>query len=571
MARQSKSRAQDRKPSNLALEAAVLPVFEELENRLVFNSFTVLNTNDAGAGSLRQAVIDASSDGQSDTIGFDASLAGQSIILTSNDANANYGSTGLVVSNDSITIDGSNAPGLEISGNSARRIFALDSTSSLTLENITLDGGLAHGGNGGAGDGAGGGGAGLGGAVFNDGGSLTVQQATIQGSEAIGGNGATSGFLASGGGGGGMGGNGTGGSFGGAGVGGAPNGGTIISVNGGFGGGGAGGPTGGMGGFGGGGGAASALNGSGAAGSGGFGGGGATPSSNTTSTPGTGGFGGGDSSTGFPGAVGGGGAGLGGAIFNNAGTVTISDSTLTANVAQGGTGGHNGQGLGGAVFNLSGTISTANDTISSNAQSSGSDVFNYSPGTPATVTSTGHATAIVGTPFSFTFTTTGSPTAALSESGGLPAGLTFTDNHDGTATLSGTPASLSNTTYHLSVTAHNGIGSDAVQSFSLLVDAAPVGVSDSYTAIENTPLTKTLAAGVLANDTDADAADPLTAVVVAKPSHGTLALSAGRQLHLYADQRIRRSRQLHVQAQRRDRQREHGHGFDPGGRSPCRR
>ena len=37
-------------------------------------------------------------------------------------------------------------------------------------------------------------------------------------------------------------------------------------------------------------------------------------------------------------------------------------------------------------------------------------------------------------------TTTGFPTPTVSESGALPGGVTFTDNGNGTATLSGTPA-----------------------------------------------------------------------------------------------------------------------------------
>ena len=45
-----------------------------------------------------------------------------------------------------------------------------------------------------------------------------------------------------------------------------------------------------------------------------------------------------------------------------------------------------------------------------------------------------------GTAGSFTVTTTGIPTAAISESGALPSGVTFTNNGDGTATLAGTPA-----------------------------------------------------------------------------------------------------------------------------------
>src|SRR5215472_8883020 len=43
------------------------------------NTITVINTNDSGAGSLRQALVDAN-DG--DTIDFDSSLNGQTITLT---------------------------------------------------------------------------------------------------------------------------------------------------------------------------------------------------------------------------------------------------------------------------------------------------------------------------------------------------------------------------------------------------------------------------------------------------------------------------------------------------------
>ena len=49
------------------------------------------------------------------------------------------------------------------------------------------------------------------------------------------------------------------------------------------------------------------------------------------------------------------------------------------------------------------------------------------------------------------------PTATLSETGGLPGGVTFTDNGDGTATLAGTPATGSNGTYPLTITASNGV------------------------------------------------------------------------------------------------------------------
>ena len=52
----------------------------------------------------------------------------------------------------------------------------------------------------------------------------------------------------------------------------------------------------------------------------------------------------------------------------------------------------------------------------------------------------------------------------------------------------------------------------------------PVAVNDSYSTNEDTTLSVT-APGVLANDTDVDG-NPLTAVLVAGPSHGTLTLNA---------------------------------------------
>ena len=57
-----------------------------------------------------------------------------------------------------------------------------------------------------------------------------------------------------------------------------------------------------------------------------------------------------------------------------------------------------------------------------------------------TITSANNTTFDEGQAGSFTVTSTGPPTAALSETGALPTGVTFTDNGNGTATLAGTPA-----------------------------------------------------------------------------------------------------------------------------------
>ena len=57
------------------------------------------------------------------------------------------------------------------------------------------------------------------------------------------------------------------------------------------------------------------------------------------------------------------------------------------------------------------------------------------------INSANSATFTVGTAGSFTVTTTGAPTPSVTGTGTLPSGVTFKDNGNGTATLSGTPAS----------------------------------------------------------------------------------------------------------------------------------
>lgn len=85
---------------------------------------TVTNTNDSGAGSLRQAIANASS---GDTILFDPALAGQTITLL----------TTLTITKD-ITIDGTGLdPRIEISGGNAVRVFFMDSTI-IAIKNLVI-------------------------------------------------------------------------------------------------------------------------------------------------------------------------------------------------------------------------------------------------------------------------------------------------------------------------------------------------------------------------------------------------------------------------------------------------
>jgi hypothetical protein len=76
-------------------------------------------------------------------------------------------------------------------------------------------------------------------------------------------------------------------------------------------------------------------------------------------------------------------------------------------------------------------------------------------------------TDVVGFPKTFTVTTENYSSPALSESGALPSGVTFTDNGNGTASLSGTPASGSAGTYPLLIEVSNGTSPPLYQSFTL--------------------------------------------------------------------------------------------------------
>jgi hypothetical protein len=71
-------------------------------------------------------------------------------------------------------------------------------------------------------------------------------------------------------------------------------------------------------------------------------------------------------------------------------------------------------------------------------------------------------------------TTSGSPAAAVSESGRLPAGIAFTHPATaGTASLTGTPAAGSGGAYPITISASNGVSPAATQRFTLIIDQLP--------------------------------------------------------------------------------------------------
>src|SRR3954447_12796479 len=93
------------------------------------------------------------------------------------------------------------------------------------------------------------------------------------------------------------------------------------------------------------------------------------------------------------------------------------------------------------------------------------------------ITSAGSATFTVGSAGSFKVTTGHDfPVATSLSAGRLPDGLTFKDNGDGTAAITGTPAAGTGGSHALELRASNGVDAEAVQAFKVTIDqpAPPV-------------------------------------------------------------------------------------------------
>ena len=90
---------------------------------------TVTNTNDSGSGSLRKALDTVCADG---TIYFAPELASQTITLLS----------GPLTLGKNVTIDGSAAPGLTISGNNADRVFIVNAGTTATVNHLNVTNGF---------------------------------------------------------------------------------------------------------------------------------------------------------------------------------------------------------------------------------------------------------------------------------------------------------------------------------------------------------------------------------------------------------------------------------------------
>ena len=93
--------------------------------------------------------------------------------------------------------------------------------------------------------------------------------------------------------------------------------------------------------------------------------------------------------------------------------------------------------------------------------------------------------ATAGVTFAYLVTTAyGYPVPTITASSALPGGVTLTDNHDGTASLTGTPGPTGGV-YPITITATNGVGSPVNQTLILTVYQTPVITSvagDTVTA-----------------------------------------------------------------------------------------
>jgi hypothetical protein len=152
-------------------------------------TYTVTNTNDNGAGSLRQAILNASA---GDTIDFDPNMLPGTITLTSGELRINK----------SLTIQGPGPVKLAIDGNSVSRVFNITG-GNVTVFGVTVQNADIHGAGGGIRNGfatltvansiitgnktrginfpGGGGSGGSGAGIFNSGGTVTLINSTVNG------------------------------------------------------------------------------------------------------------------------------------------------------------------------------------------------------------------------------------------------------------------------------------------------------------------------------------------------------------------------------------------------------
>ena len=161
-----------RRTSTAASSRCFVPRFEALEDRTLLSTFSVLNLDDAGDGSLRQAILDANERSGPDVIRFAPRLAG-TITLS-----------GELRVTDDLRIDGPGAARITVSGGGTTRVFAVSGEETAVLiEGLTIAHGLTTATATIA----------LGGGILNTGASLTLDDVIMVGNRASGIEGANAG------------------------------------------------------------------------------------------------------------------------------------------------------------------------------------------------------------------------------------------------------------------------------------------------------------------------------------------------------------------------------------------
>lgn len=152
-----RSRRRRRPPS-------IVPALEALEERALLSTYTVVNLDDAGAGSLRQAVEEANANIGADAIEFAGGLKG-TIGLSS----------GELAITDDLTIDGPGAKKLTVTGSNLSRIFNISgSETDVAISGLSIADGRAAGAEA------------LGGGILNNGAVLAITDVTLTNNRAIG-------------------------------------------------------------------------------------------------------------------------------------------------------------------------------------------------------------------------------------------------------------------------------------------------------------------------------------------------------------------------------------------------
>ena len=155
-------------------------------------------------------------------------------------------------------------------------------------------------------------------------------------------------------------------------------------------------------------------------------------------------------------------AGSGSISLTNGTIATSSSCTLAVNI----TGTATGQ-----YTNTSGAVTSTNGGTGNTATD------NLTVNSPPAITSANNTTFTVGSAGSFNVTATGFPAPTFTKTGALPAGVTLS----AAGHLAGTPGAASGGDYPITITATNGVGTDATQSFTLHVTESPAITSGNST------------------------------------------------------------------------------------------